>query len=239
MFGLPEQSLERWEAELRQALAFDPSHISAYQLTLTTARSKNWKQPENETLLEMFEVTEARLAEKGLLKYEVSNYARPGHESRHNLKYWKLEPFIGLGPGASGLLSPEHLRGVAKSGLFGAHQKQPDNFEKWENAAGHELAELGSFLTPRSGPEHLEEILMMGLRLREGLDLSRFEGVFSELKELFKKEQVFENIELNGNVARATRQGERVLDSVLQRLFTEMEKIRPALLDSASFDPKF
>jgi coproporphyrinogen III oxidase-like Fe-S oxidoreductase len=80
---------------------------------------------------------------------------------------------------------------------------------------------------------------MMGLRLREGLDLSRFEGVFSELKELFKKEQVFENIELNGNVARATRQGERVLDSVLQRLFTEMEKIRPALLDSASFDPKF
>ncbi|MEO5668430.1 MAG: radical SAM family heme chaperone HemW [Bdellovibrionota bacterium] len=239
MFGLPEQSVERWEAELRQALEFSPAHISAYQLTLTTARSKNWKQPDIDTLLEMFEITEERLAAKGLAKYEVSNFCRPGEESRHNLKYWELEPFLGLGPGASGLLASRQLEGVSKIGRFGAHQKQPDNFDKWENAAGQGLAEIGTLLTPRSGREHLEEILMMGLRLRKGLDLGRLEGDSGEFNELFKKEQDSGNIELYGKIARATRRGEQVLDSVLQRVFTEIEKIRPQFLDSASFDPKF
>ena len=239
MFGLPEQSNARWEAELTQALAFQPSHISAYQLTLTTARSKNWKQPDTDTLLAMFEIAENRLGEAGLAKYEVSNFAKPGEESRHNLKYWRLEPFLGLGPGASGLLSPSQIPDSLKKGRFGAHQKQPDTFEKWENAAGQELAELGTLLSPRSGREHLEEFLMMGLRVREGLDLSRFGDRAQDLAVIFEREQVFGNIEVVSSRARATRQGERVLDSVLQRLFTGIEKIPPANLDSASFDPIF
>jgi len=239
MFGLPEQDTARWEAELAQALAFSPSHISAYQLTLTTARSKNWKQPDADTLLEMFEITEARLAAAGLVKYEVSNFAKTGEESRHNLKYWKLEPFLGLGPGASGLLAPSQLGATEKAGVFGAHQKQPDTFEKWENAAGHELAELGSFLVPRSGRDHLQEFLMMGLRLREGLDKGRFGPAFDSIASIFLIEQELGNIEFFGEKIRATRQGEQVLDSVLQRLFTEVDKIPPHFLDSALFDPKF
>lgn len=240
MFGLPEQDLKRWEAELRQALVFNPSHISAYQLTLTTARSKNWKQPDADHLLEMFEVTEAQLGAAGLEKYEVSNFAKPGEESRHNLKYWKLEPFLGLGPGASGLLAAAQLPpGNPRFSRFGAHQKQPDTFEKWENAAGHELSEWGSSLTPRSGREHLEELLMMGLRLREGLELSRLEAPEGGILKIFEREQTTGNIRLSQGRAYATRAGEQVLDSVLQRLFTEVEKIRPQILDSASFDPKF
>lgn len=240
MFGLPEQSVARWEAELEQALQFSPSHISAYQLTLTTARSKNWKQPDMDIMLEMFNTAETRLGAAGLEKYEVSNFARPGEESRHNLKYWKLEPFLGLGPGASGLLAPQQLQDSAKElGRFGAHQKQPDTFEKWENAAGHELAELGTLLSPRSGRDHLEEMLMMGLRLREGLKIDRIEDSEGQIRALFNKEQILENIEFCGSTVRATAQGARVLDSVLQRLFAEIEKIEARILDSASFDPMF
>jgi len=240
MFGLPEQDMTRWEAELEQALEFSPSHISAYQLTLSTARSKNWKQPDIDTLLEMFNLTEEKLGAAGLEKYETSNFARHGHESRHNMKYWKLEAFLGLGPGASGLLAPPQLQTSSKEwGRFGAHQKQPDTFEKWENAAGHELAELGTLLTPRSGREHLEEMLMMGLRLREGLKMERIEDSEGTLQALFKVEQANGNIEISDKYVRATAQGARVLDSVLQRLFAGIEKIPAPFLDSASFDPMF
>jgi putative oxygen-independent coproporphyrinogen III oxidase len=239
MFGLPEQSVARWQAELEQALEFNPSHISAYQLTLTTARSKNWKQPDSDLLLEMFDIAESRLGDAGLCKYEVSNFARPGEESRHNFKYWRLEPFLGLGPGASGLLASEQVGSSPKTGRFGAHQKQPDNFEKWENAAGHSLAELGSHLTPRSGREHLEEMLMMGLRLREGLSFERLEGLAEAGLRLFDKEQASGNIELIEGGVRTSPAGERVLDSVLQRLFTEIDEIPVQWLDSERFDPKF
>ncbi len=242
MFGLPEQSPERWEKELSQALEFAPAHVSAYQLTLTTARSRNWKQPDAELLLEMFDIAEQRLAEAGLKKYEVSNFARESEESRHNLKYWRLEPFLGLGPGASGLLSGSHLGGGSVEpgwGRFGAHQKQPDAFEKWVDGAGRQDFEMRSWLSPRSGREHLEEMLMMGLRLREGLKRERWGSQRAEIERLFSKEQTIGNIEITENWVRATPAGERLLDSVLQRLFTEIDKIPPSILDSEGFDPKF
>lgn len=248
MFGLPEQSPQQWEQELETALEFAPDHISAYQLTLTTARSKNWKQPDSDTLLDMFLITESRLAAAGLQKYEVSNFAREGHESKHNLKYWKLEPFLGLGPGASGLISPKLMPQIIspvphleqpRLGTHGAHQKQPDAFEKWAKNAGLPPEELLSQLTPRSGKEHLEELLMMGLRLREGLDEARLEGLGLDPHLLFKSSQIVGNIEHCDGFWRATEQGARVLDTVLQKLFTEIEKIEALNLDFAKIDPKF
>lgn len=248
MFGLPEQVLQEWRAELDQALYFEPDHISAYQLTLTTARSKNWKQADNDTLLDMFLLTEDTLGAAGLLKYEVSNFSRPGHESQHNLKYWRLEPFLGLGPGASGLLSNKLLPQIVspvphleqpRLGSHGAHQKQADTFEKWIQSAGFPPDELLKQLTPRSAKEHLEELLMMGLRLREGLNESRLEGLGCDPHLLFKRSQAAGNIEYNSGFWRATPQGSRVLDTVLQGLFAEIEKIEALKLDFAQIDPKF
>lgn len=248
MFGLPSQSAEQWRHDLKFAMEFNPSHISAYQLTLTTARSKNWKQADNDTLLEMFLDTEEILSLQGLKKYEVSNFSKPGQESQHNLKYWRLEPFLGLGPGASGLLSSKllpqlisplpHLEGP-RLGTHGAHQKQPDSFEKWRQSSGHPREELLSHLTPRNGRDHLQEILMMGLRLREGLNEERLDSHILNPNSLFSKEQELENIEYYDGYWRCTQRGERVLDTVLQRLFAEIDKNEVSQLDFGRLDPKF
>src|SRR5690606_6315900 len=76
MFGLPEQDLAHWEKTLDKALHFSPTHISAYQLTLTTARSKNWGQAGEMGLLDFFNLTESKLEEAGLRRYEVSNFSK-------------------------------------------------------------------------------------------------------------------------------------------------------------------
>jgi oxygen-independent coproporphyrinogen III oxidase len=243
MFGLPEQSPQMWRDELETALSFAPQHISAYQLTLTTARSRNWQQPNNDVLSQMFLYTEERLERAGLPKYEVSNFAVPTQECRHNLKYWNLEPFLGLGPGASGLLNPAWVDSGEASqkaiAPYGFHQKQPDSFEKWEAGAGLKEHEWNAYLTPRSARDHLQELLMMGLRLREGLAKDRLGPQESLWARLFEKEQLLKNIEENADFYHSSAQGSQLLDSVLQNLFAEIEKITPQQLDLAHLDPRF
>lgn len=165
MFGLPGQTLEKWRTQLDTLLPFQPKHISCYQLTLTTARSKNWQQPGEDELLKQFEWTREYLKDKGLVRYEVSNFAVPGFECEHNLVYWRTGFFLGLGPGAAGVL-PTDLLG-------GGHQKQPDRFEAWAQKAGDENFEK-SILSPRSHDDAIKEKLMMSLRLAEGIKLSEF-----------------------------------------------------------------
>ncbi len=247
MFGLPGQSLVEWEEDLALLLGFGPGHVSAYQLTLTTERAKNWRQPGEERLLEMFDRTEELCAAAGLPRYEVSNFARPGRECRHNLRYWKMLPFLGLGPGAAGVLPP----GLAPKapGGFGAHQRNPESFEKWEAMAGTPREELA--LTTRSPLEHAEEILLMGLRLPGGVELERFGPVadlletlpqdprFRDFLEIRSGGQALENKRKNLAVTEA---GLRILDGLFPKIFELLEssgKLSPANLDSARFDTKF
>jgi oxygen-independent coproporphyrinogen-3 oxidase len=239
MFGLPKQTLSSWSEELEIALGFEPSHVSAYQLTLTTQRSKNWEQPPEDDLLALFDLTESRMESAGLERYEVSNFARPGFESRHNLKYWRLEPFLGLGPGASGLLSGSMVQGLLPaSARYGVHQKNPDRFEKWLQKAGQREAEA-TFTQPRTASDHLFEMLMMGLRLREGVDIRRLGDLGAALPEGLRKIQAADFIDLSGGRLRATPKGLRILDSLLPKIFKFLEKDAPPNLDSAGIDPKF
>jgi oxygen-independent coproporphyrinogen-3 oxidase len=265
MFGLPQQSAEHWKQQLQIALDFAPTHISAYQLTLTTARSQHWQQGSESELLEQFDITEELLEGAGLLRYEVSNFAKPGAESRHNLKYWRLEPFLGIGPGASGLLSPSLLTSgvqefsqnqtsnldAALSGrfnpLWGAHQKNPDSFETWLKGAGQISCELGQALNPREEKDHLFEMLMMGLRLKAGISISRLKPWAvqdeSQLEVVLKEAQVIEFIEVNNDFLRVNGQGLRILDHLLPKLFKSFQrnltKNAPHNLDSAAFDTTF
>lgn len=236
MFGLPGQSIEDWDRDLAQILSFDPKHVSAYQLTLTTARSKNWAQPPEADLLAFFNHTEQRLGAAGLGKYETSNFAAPGFESRHNLRYWRLQTFLGLGPGAAGLLPGSWVDPAAAR--WGFHQKQPDAFETWIAHAGVPEREF-KVLTPRTAPEHFEEMLMMGLRLREGLAATRLGPLNQFLTQAQTEPQVSGFIELANDYWRPTDAGARILDTLLHELFRRIEEAPTAWLDSPHFDPTF
>ncbi len=108
IFGVPGSTLDDWSSDLRTAMALDPSHLSCYGLVYEkgTALWKQWNagavvEVEEEVERSMYESAMDQLAERGLAQYEISNYARPGHESRHNLVYWANEPYFGVGVGAA------------------------------------------------------------------------------------------------------------------------------------------
>lgn len=235
MFGLPGQSMREMEEDLETALGFGPRHLSFYQLTLTTERSKNWRQGGDDELLEMFDRVEARAARAGLLKYETSNFAAPGEESRHNLRYWELRDFLGLGPGASGLLSGSLL---GEGDRFGAHQRNPDKFELWCQGAGLESSEKAWF-SARSPSDHLMESLMMGLRLKRGIEAGRTGLAPEQRVRLLELPQIAELLEEKSGVWQATPKGERQLDTLLKNLVGELEKSEFARLDSSQIDPSF
>jgi oxygen-independent coproporphyrinogen-3 oxidase len=242
MFGLPGQSLDLLKQDLEQAFVYAPKHLSIYQLTLTTARSQSWEQPQESVLSQMDSLVEDVARRQGLERYEVSNFAAPGQESHHNLKYWNLEPFLGLGPGASGLLSPWMLSTKALESeshwTWGAQQKNPDRFETWVHGAGRFLAERQA-LSPRKASDHLQEQLMMGLRLRRGLSRARFGPLDARLEPLWAAEKAAGNIDYNQGFVWMTPRGLQILDHLLPRYFAWAEKAGLPALDSERWDPTF
>ena len=234
MFGLPGQTLEKSKDDLNIALAYGMKHLSAYQLTLTTQRSKAWSQPPEQALLEMFDQTEELLSSHGLERYEVSNFSKPGEECRHNLRYWNLESFVGIGPGAAGLLPNSILADEASQ--FGAHQRQPESFDKWIELAKNNS--LGT-LTPRTPIEHLEELLMMGLRLKKGVWEGRFGKFPLPLEDFFGKQLRGGLIQKNNENYIVTPRGLRILDTILLDLFEELKKVEAQNLDLGYIDPTF
>lgn len=170
IFAIPGQSLEEWDCDLTRALELGTTHLSCYNLTYepNTAMTRRLEMGEFEPLgdeLEaaMFERTLERLRGAGLDRYEVSNFARPGHESRHNLAYWVQDQWLAAGPSASG------------HALAGADARAGSH--RWKN-----LPRLGDYLESQSGPapiiDHegpdplrlIRERLMMGLRIAAGVD---------------------------------------------------------------------
>ncbi|MFZ1470926.1 MAG: radical SAM family heme chaperone HemW [Paracoccaceae bacterium] len=172
IYARQQQSLAAWRGELAQILSLTPDHLSLYQLTIEEgtafgrlfAEGKLRGLPDEDLAAEMYDETTAQCAEAGLEAYEVSNYARYGAESRHNLVYWRMGDYAGIGPGAHGRLSLPHGR-VATNTL-----RSP---EAWLAA----VAATGSGEVPRetlTDEDRALEYLMMSLRLTEGCDLARF-----------------------------------------------------------------
>jgi len=147
IYARPGQTAAEWRAELMNALSQAAGHLSLYQLTI---------EPETPF---------AALHAAGLPAYEVSNHARPGAECRHNLVYWRCHEYAGIGPGAHGRLDIEGVRRAT------ATEKQPEAWLGLVESRGHGLVTD----EPLSRAEAADEYLLMGLRLAEGIDLSRFE----------------------------------------------------------------
>ena len=170
IYARPDQTLGAWEGELAQALAFGTDHLSLYQLTIepgtrfaTLAAKGDLAIPDGDAAADLFEATDAMTRAAGLPRYEVSNHARTGSESRHNLTYWRYGDYAGVGPGAHG-----RRRGQATE-----RHRKPENYLGAVERNGHGL-KVEADLTPL---ERTSEALVMGLRLAEGVDLARIEAM--------------------------------------------------------------
>lgn len=173
IYARPGQDLTNWRAELRAALAIAADHLSLYQLTIEPAtpfealhRQGKIVLPDEDTAAALYDATEEECARAGLLAYEISNYARLGEESRHNLTYWRYLDYAGIGPGAHGRVTVDgSLRATRR-------HRAP---EVW----AERVEQSGSGLTvdePVAADERAREALLMGLRLTEGIALARFEA---------------------------------------------------------------
>ena len=171
IYARPGQSLEAWRQELRRALALAADHLSLYQLTIEPGtkfealhRAGGIVLPEDDLAAALYDATREEAARFGLLPYEISNYARPGAESRHNLQYWRYGDYAGIGPGA-------HGRVTRDGRLFATRRhRAPEPWAERVERQGH-----GSTAETALAPEDMaQEMLLMGLRLAEGVSAERF-----------------------------------------------------------------
>ena len=171
IYARPGQTLPAWRAELRQALDLAADHLSLYQLTIEpgTAYEAAFRRgeivlPDDDTAAELYEATAEIAGEYGLAPYEVSNYAAPGAESRHNLAYWRYQDYAGIGPGAHGRVT---LNGNL---LATRRHRAPEPWAERVEAHGHGTTHED----PVPQTDRAREMLLMGLRLTEGIDAARF-----------------------------------------------------------------
>ena len=163
IYALPGQQPAEWDKMLGRALGFGTGHLSLYQLTIepgtrfaTMVARRDFEPLDADRSADLFELTQERTAAAGLPLYEISNHARPGEESRHNLAYWRYRDYAGVGPGAHG----------RRLGQRTVRHRKPENYLAAVARNGHGLVEEER-LTPR---EAAHEALVMGLRLAEGID---------------------------------------------------------------------
>jgi oxygen-independent coproporphyrinogen-3 oxidase len=164
IYALPGDSEASWSTTLAQALSLGTSHVSLYQLTIEPGTrfasmvGKGAFEPlDAEATAALYELTDEMTSAAGLPAYEISNHARAGRESRHNLTYWRYGDYAGIGPGAHG----------RRLGMRTVRHKKPENFLRSLERNGHGIAEEA----PLSPVEAADEALVMGLRLREGVDV--------------------------------------------------------------------
>ncbi|BBD61094.1 putative oxygen-independent coproporphyrinogen III oxidase [Nostoc sp. HK-01] len=171
--GLPHQSLDQWSDSLVKAVAINPTHISIYDLTIEpgTAFGRYYKSgdnplPTDETTVKMYQMGQQVLTGAGYQHYEISNYARPGHQCQHNRVYWENRPYYGFGMGAASYIQGKRY----------TRPRKTQEYYQWVQAGSIIDCEV----TPPA--EVLLETLMLGLRLAEGVCVSRLEAEFGEEK---------------------------------------------------------
>ena len=170
IYARPEQSAAAWRAELAEALDLAGDHLSVYQLTIepetvfgAAHRRGELQVPEEDDAAALFELTQDVLGAAGLPAYEISNHARPGAESRHNLTYWRYGDYVGIGPGAHGRLT------IGGEKFATRQHRAPEAWLTAVEAAGHATRQRD----PVAPEDRLNELMMMGLRTVEGVWRSR------------------------------------------------------------------
>lgn len=215
------QSVDQWQAELAQALAMGTSHLSLYQLTIeegtpfhTLFQRGDIVLPDEDNAATMYELTQAMCADAGLPAYEVSNHARMGEESRHNLVYWRGGDYAGIGPGAHGRLTLDGQRYATRM------HRAPEIWQQRVSENGHGAHPFEAI----SADEFARERLMMGLRLSSGIVLRDFKALtgmrVDEVISAPAKASLIEGgfLHDDGQVLSATAAGRQRLNALLAYL---------------------
>lgn len=218
IYARPGQSLDAWQRELGEAIDLAADHLSLYQLTIEEGTrfhvlhaAGKFVMPDPDLSADLYALTQSVTAQRGLPAYEISNHARPGAESRHNLVYWRYGEYVGAGPGAHGRFVEDGRRVVTFT------EKMPETWANLVEANGHGV--VGGEVLHRS--EEADEFLMMGLRLAEGIDLARYEDMAdqplsSKRIAVLQGEGLVES--LGNSRLRATPTGMIVLDALVADL---------------------
>ena len=221
IYARPAQTMAEWRAELAEALSLTADHLSLYQLTIepgtnfeTRARRGDFVIPDNDLATELYETTTEEVARFGLVPYEVSNYAAPGGESRHNLAYWRYDNYVGIGPGAHGRIE------ISDDLLATRRHRAPEIWLELVERVGHGTSEE----TPLSPVVRAQEALLMGLRLSEGISIPGFKArtgctVFESIDaDILRRAIAADYLECTPTILRALPQGRIRLDSLLAAL---------------------
>ena len=225
IYATPEQTTQDWALEIKQAIQFSSNHLSVYQLTIERGtaffqkhRKKEFEMLDGETLADLYEFTQDKLGSAGLENYEISNHAKPSFECVHNLQYWKMRDYLGIGAGA-------HSRITDKEGVrwaFRTH-RAPNKWLSETKTYGHAITEKVCL----SLEDQIFETLMMGLRLKTGVSTADFKNTFKKsIEEIFTGDTLKilldeQLVELDNESFRATSLGRQKLDSLIQFLFSD------------------
>ncbi|QEX25028.1 coproporphyrinogen III oxidase [Hypericibacter adhaerens] len=221
IYARPDQTPAQWRAELAAALARAGGHLSLYQLTIepgtafegAVARGE-FKIPDEATQAALYEITQELTEAAGLPAYEISNHARPGEESRHNLVYWRYGDYVGVGPGAHGRLTLAGRKWATRQ------HRAPEPWLETVEREGHATRQRDEV----DREERLEEMVLMGLRLGEGVARQRFiDETGAEPEALFDRAKLKRLIEggfliLDASGLRATPEGRQRLNALLPAL---------------------
>ncbi len=218
IYARPNQTVEDWDRELKEAVSYAVDHLSLYQLTIEEGtpfyglhKAGKLVVPDGEQSAVLYEATQEITEREGMPAYEVSNHARPGSESRHNLTYWRYGDYVGIGPGAHGRLTT----GGAK--IATATERKPEGWLELVEAEGHGMVDQE--LLEREA--QADELLLMGLRLKEGVDLARWQSLSGRDPDPDREQFLIEHgfIERLGNSRlRCTPAGMLILDAVVADL---------------------
>ena len=218
IYALPGESEKHWADALARALSLGTTHLSLYQLTIepgtrfATLVERGMLEPlDPERAASLYELTQDMTEKAGIPAYEISNHARPGEESRHNLNYWRYGDYAGIGPGAHG----------RRAGTRSARHRKPENFLSAISRNGHGIAEEEQL----SKREQSDEALVMGLRLSEGIDLTATRDRLQSTQIVDWKR--VERLVGSGHLKREhnrialTREGRLVLDHILGEIASQ------------------
>ena len=217
IYARPNQTPEQWRAELTRALAEQQGHMSLYQLTIEpgTAYFDLYERgrlvtPTDDRAADLYDLTQELTEKAGLPTYEISNHARPGQESRHNLLYWRYGEYAGVGPGAhSRLADGENRRALIA-------ERHPETWRELLRTQGHGMVS-DSVVPP---VDQASEYLLMGMRIAEGIDMDRYAALAGREIDSSKLAGMKSMglIKRNGQQLMATADGRKLLNAVIAEL---------------------
>jgi putative oxygen-independent coproporphyrinogen III oxidase len=217
IYARPDQTPEAWAAELKQAIGHAVEHLSLYQLTIEPGtwferlhKAGKLTVPDDEAGRVLYDITQEVCEAHGLPAYEISNHARPGAESQHNLVYWRYGEYAGIGPGAHGRLVTGNAR------LATSTEKHPETWLERVERDGHGVVEEEVLTSEAEG----DEFLLMGLRLKEGIDARRYEAFTGRTLNERRVRNLEEEglIRIDGTRLAVTAKGSPVLNAVIAEL---------------------